>query len=478
MIRTFSLLLALIISPLFAQDIPVHDIGRIYEVQAQIAFPSNEDEICQIVREANRTGRPIVPAGKKHSQGGHALLHGGTVVDMSRLNRTLSIDTQHKTILVQAGVTWEQIQEAANPHGLAVSVMQSSNIFTVGGSLSVNAHGRDPRYSTLIESVKRIKMLLADGTIRWVSRDQDSELFHLAIGGYGLFGIILEAELYLTTNDVYAKASDLVSPEDYPSYFQERVLTNPNAGLHFARFSLGKGQTMTQLIAVTHAKTESRMRSLFPLKSEKNIILNKALLNSLRKTDLAKSALWNLEVWEESIARVSTRNNAMRPPILCLDYDSPKDTDILQEYFIPVDQFALFTSKARDIVEKRSVNLMNVTIRYLKKDSEAFLSYAKEDCFSFVFYINHGLSLQAVEEAKSWTQELVNAALECHGTYYLPYQRYPTLEQLKTAYPEIERFFEKKKAYDPNNIFQNEFYRDYQSRFNTIKLEGISKPHR
>ncbi|MCE5315899.1 MAG: FAD-binding oxidoreductase, partial [Parachlamydia sp.] len=112
------------------------------------------------------------------------MLQGGTVVDMSRLNRILSIDTQNKTILVQAGVTWEQIQESVNPNGLAVAVMQSSNIFTVGGSLSVNAHGRDPRFGPMIDSVKRIKMLLSDGSIRWVSRDQDGELFHLAIGGY------------------------------------------------------------------------------------------------------------------------------------------------------------------------------------------------------------------------------------------------------------------------------------------------------
>ncbi|MCE5318074.1 MAG: hypothetical protein LLG04_12045, partial [Parachlamydia sp.] len=278
---------------------------------------------------------------------------------------------------------------------------------------------------------------------------------------------ILEAELQLSTNDVYAKSSDLVSPEDYPGYFLERVLKDPKVGLHFARFSLGKGQNMTQLVVITHAKTESALKKLFPLKHEKNIVLNKALLNSLRKTEFAKTALWNIEVWEESIAHVSTRNNAMRPPILCLEYESPKDTDILQEYFIPVDQFVFFTSKARNIVQKRAINLMNVTVRYLKKDEEAFLSYAKEDCFSFVFYMNHGLSPNQIEEAKSWTQELVDAALECRGTYYLPYQRYPSLDQLKTAYPEIERFFEKKTVYDPNNIFQNEFYRDYQNRLSS-----------
>ncbi|MCE5315898.1 MAG: FAD-dependent oxidoreductase [Parachlamydia sp.] len=75
MMRTFfySILMAFAFHPLIAQDnIPVHDIGRIYEVQAaQIACPSHEDEIREIVLEANRTRRPIVPAGKKHSQGGH-----------------------------------------------------------------------------------------------------------------------------------------------------------------------------------------------------------------------------------------------------------------------------------------------------------------------------------------------------------------------------------------------------------------------
>jgi FAD/FMN-containing dehydrogenase len=93
-------------------------------------------------------------AGKKHSQGGQTSITGGIVLDMTAFNHILHLDQNTKVITVESGVTWGQIQDYVNPYGLAVEVQQSSNIFTVGGSLGVNAHGRDPRFGPVIETVR------------------------------------------------------------------------------------------------------------------------------------------------------------------------------------------------------------------------------------------------------------------------------------------------------------------------------------
>ncbi len=61
--------------------------------------------------------------------------------------------------------------------------MQSQNIFTVGGSLSVNVHGRDIRHEALIDTVESFRLLMADGTVRNVSREENAELFPYVIGG-------------------------------------------------------------------------------------------------------------------------------------------------------------------------------------------------------------------------------------------------------------------------------------------------------
>ncbi len=64
--------------------------------------------------------------------------------------------------------------------------MQSQNIFTVGGSISVNVHGRDIRYGSLMDTVKSMRLLQADGSIIEISRTKHPELFSLVNGGYGV----------------------------------------------------------------------------------------------------------------------------------------------------------------------------------------------------------------------------------------------------------------------------------------------------
>ena len=59
------------------------------------------------------------------------------------------------------------------------------------------------------------------------------------------------------------------------------------------------------------------------------------------------------------------------------------------------------------------------------------------------------------------TQELVAAALRHQGRYYLPYRLHATPEQFNTAYPQAKKFFELKRKYDPDELFQNEFYLKY-----------------
>lgn len=77
----------------------------------------------------------------------------------------------------------------------AVQAMQSTDIFTVGGSISVNAHGMDHQAGAIAKSIRSMRLMLADGSLRTVSPTQDKELFDLVVGGYGLFGVIVEAEL-------------------------------------------------------------------------------------------------------------------------------------------------------------------------------------------------------------------------------------------------------------------------------------------
>src|SRR5688572_3866794 len=109
---------------------------------------------------------------------------------MTQFNE-MSLDEENMILTVQSGATWHDIQNFLHPR-FAVKSMQSTDIFTVGGSISVNAHGMDHLAGSVGSSIVAMRVMLANGTIVNVSREENPELFSLVVGGYGLFGVILD----------------------------------------------------------------------------------------------------------------------------------------------------------------------------------------------------------------------------------------------------------------------------------------------
>ena len=137
-------------------------------------------------------------------------------------------------------------------------------------------------------------------------------------------------------------------------------------------------------------------------------------------------------------------------------------TSVLQEYFIPVEKLTNFVDKLRIIVDKYNINLVNVSIRHVPGNSESLLTYASQESFAFVLYINILNTKSGQKYAKKWTQQLIDAAIALNGTYYLPYQLYATTKQLHDAYPNFNQLLTCKKEYDPQNKFSNRLLEKYK----------------
>ena len=78
--------------------------------------------------------------------------------------------------------------------------MQSNHDFSVGGTLSVNAHGWPVPFGPFGTTVRALRLMLVDGSVVTCSRTDNPELFALVIGGYGLFGIVLDVDLDMVEN--------------------------------------------------------------------------------------------------------------------------------------------------------------------------------------------------------------------------------------------------------------------------------------
>lgn len=443
------------------------DISRLMPVKMKvIKAEDSEEEIKKVVLDAEKNDDPISIAGMQHSQGGQTLYPNGILLDMKNYDKILDLDVKEKRITVQSGATWAALQEYINPYGLALKVSQSQNIFTIGGSLSVNVHGRDIRHHALIETVESFRLLDAKGQILTVSRQENSELFHTVIGGYGLFGVILDVTLHLTDDELYNIKTKSLPYDEYTSYFKREVLQNDDVKMHLARISVAPDSYLDEMYVTDYyrANDQTRLSDYNTLKRETIIAVPKFFLGLSRYNDWGKKRFWETQkAYTANIdGNLVSRNNVMRSDSAFMDYSNPTKTEVLQEYFVPIDQFADYIDDLRrTLSDEKDFNLLNITIRYVEHNDESLMSYAKDDMFALVMLINQGTDDESKDNTGRVIRNMIDVTLDHNGSYYLPYYGYPTKTQLFEAYPRTEEFFRLKKKYDPDNRFMNLFYEEY-----------------
>ena len=419
---------------------------------------------------ARAKGLKVSIAGSHHSQGGQTYTAGGVQFDMRGFRKVLAIDTVAQTITVESGVTWDEVQRALAPVGLAIKVMQSSNIFTVGGTMSANAHGRDLDVTQVVEVVERFHLLKADGEVVEVSRAENPELFSLVIGGYGMYGVILDVTLKVTRDELYVQRAVSMDYTAFPAYFADSIRADSNVVLMLVRPSIDPDpdRFLREVVVVTWEHAAKGTPGSMALTEEAHVARDRFFLSISRRFEWARKLRWWLQKRVElgaGAVRVMSRNNAMRPPLAPLEllrYESSKNTDIIQEYYVPTRNFVRFMDRFREILLDSDMNVMSSTVRYVSPNATPVLAYAPtEPVFAVIQMSNVGLDSTSQAKAAAVTGQLVDAAIYYGGTYYLTYQLYPSATQLYQAYPRAGEAFERKRFYDPAETFSSKFYERY-----------------
>lgn len=434
---------------------------------------NSEDDIRKALKFARDNNLKITCAGQQHSMGGQTFTHGGLVLDLRNFNR-IQLDKEHKRVNIQSGARWWQLQQLLDREGLSVKAMQSINIFSVGGTLSVNAHGIDPAPGPIAPTVRSLRVMLSNGDVVNASPTENAELFRHVLGGYGLFGVILDAELDIVDNEMYSRSTHYLDFKEFPAYYREHLEGNKDVGLTFGRLSVSP-RTFLRETAV-HIYTKTPFDGQLPeLKPARHNLLGRFIINFSKTGGFGRWVRWTLEKYAEPhLHECVSRNQAMNQKEACLVsrneemYDDMAylknrlaDTDILQEYFIPYDRMPEFVEGLRETVQRNKANLLNVTIRTVHQDKVTALPYAREDMFGFVLYFNVKFNDKENEILRKTTVDLIDVAEKAGGTYYLPYQLFYSKEQLQRAYPGVDDFFKAKTQFDPIGLFSNKFYEKY-----------------
>lgn len=146
--------------------------GGIYRIVPRaVLIPASISDVRELVRDAERTGTPLVPRGAGSGMPG-GNVGTGHIVDLSQGFRSLAIDPGARTATAGASVTWAEITTAARPHGLRLPPDPSSGAFaTSGGMVSTNAAGpRTVRYGSVRRWVEALQVVGSDGECRWIRR--------------------------------------------------------------------------------------------------------------------------------------------------------------------------------------------------------------------------------------------------------------------------------------------------------------------
>jgi len=393
--------------------------------------------------------------------GGQVAVAGGLHLDMRQMNRLVWLRTVDRTARVQAGMRWRDLQEVIDPHGLAVRTMQSYSNFTVGGSVSVNAHGRYVGHGPVGHTVRALQIVLADGSLVEASRAENADLFRAAIGGYGAVGVITEVELDLTDNVRIERQVEAVALADYAGWFRATVASNPHAILHNADLV---PPDFDAPVCVSWLRTE------------RSLTETRRLVPRGQSYALEQNVIWAVtelpggQAMRKSVVHPLLLN---KPAVKWLNHEASLDaaeleprtrsmsTYVLQEYFVPERQFLSFTREMARVLRSRNVEALNVSIRHSPADRDSLLPWATEDVFSFVLYFKQRVSQAALAEVGSWTRELIDAALRHQGRYYLPYQLHASASQFEAAYPGVADLRDVKRRHDPAGKFSNELWRRY-----------------
>ena len=434
------------------------------KIDTIIQVPNNKKEIeiqlKNVLKYAKENNLKISIAGAKHSMGGHTIYPNGILLNMLP-HKEMKLDTKNNILTIGSGALWEDALLYLDKKGKSIAIMQAFSSFSIGGSISVNGHGWQKDSPPISSSVISFTLMKENGVIINCSRQENSELFQLVLGGYGLFGVILDIKLKVVENEALQYKYIRLNPENYVNYYKKYISENPNVNLVFGRLRISDKHFLEEATLNFFEKVDVNIPTL---QIEKSTETQRLVFRGSVDNEYGKRLRWDLETGMNKVSKneIYSRNELLNDHVSLIENKDPSSTDLLQEYFIPERNFNKFITDMKPILQNSKIDLLNITIRGVHQDNDSYLNYARENVFGFVLLFNQKKTDKQEVEMKKLTNKLVEVALKNEGTYYLPYRLHIDKDKMRKSYPNADVFFQLKLKYDPDELFNNKFYQYYK----------------
>ena len=455
-------------APTRAQVLSTEDLGTIVEAVKQVA-DDNADK-------PDHLKRGVIARGMGRSYGDPAQNAGGLVIDMQRFNKIHSIDPDTALVVVDGGVTLDQLMKAALPYGLWVPVLPGTRQVTIGGAIGPDIHGKNHHSAgSFGNHVVSMDLLVASGEILTLTPggsddDPDGELFWATVGGMGLTGIIVQATIRMTKTETafFIADGDLTSNFDetiefhadgsehnytYSSAWFDAISPEPKLGR--AAISRGSLSTLDQLKELAPKLAKDPLKFSAPQLITVPDIFPNFTMNKL--TMKAVGQAWWLKSGEYR-DQVQNLTQFYQPLDLIGEWNRGYGSrGFLQyQFVVPREATSELKSIVRSIQASGHYSALNV-FKLFGEGNRAPLSFPMPGWNICVdFPIKPGLG--------HFLDELDKRVLDFGGRLYLAKESRTSAEKFHQMYPQMQSWLDTRNQIDPTGVFASDMSRRLELR--------------
>lgn len=432
-------------------------------------------QLCQAVTEANRDGCKVSVFGGRHSLGGQPFRTDSVCLDLSSLNQVLDLDSTSGVLRIQGGCRWPDIREflAKQPRSgeRAWEIHQKQtgvDSVSVAGSVSVNAHGNVLHSGPISSDIAWLKLIGPNGSEVYCDRRVNSELFELAVGGMGLFGVISEIGLQLVPQQRFLRHSSvdqalnvikLWSEQDHGYEYGDMQLNVDPASSGFLDLGIANlrepiGADLDVSGTVSPAKW-GQLLTLSHFDKHQAFECYRTYASEVDGCEETRDD-FHWDFYQENYHEA-----------LEAQFGLPPSSDVLAEFFVPASHAEQLLQVARTEARRLKVDIILATLRAIEACEVSFLRWAKQDYVCLVLAMHTEHSTTSLARTDQFCSSLCEFCCRNTGSFYLPYRKFATSEQLQAAYPNLDEFVRKKMDYDPGELFGSDWFEAIKERIAT-----------
>jgi FAD/FMN-containing dehydrogenase len=444
----------------------------------EVATVSSVSDLQRALRRAAASGHVVSIAGGRHAMGGQQFADQSLMLDMTRLNRIRSLDRVTGVVEVEAGIMWPALvdyllaSQEGRPRQWGIAQKQTgADRMTIGGALSANVHGRGLTMKPFIDDVESFVLVDARGNARTCSRTENAELFRLAIGGYGLFGVISTVKLRLMPRRKIQRVVEVRSIDDLPKVFEQCIAD----GFIFGDFQFSIDETSDDFLRKGVFSCYRPVDPQTPIPQTRRGLSDEdwQALVVLAHTDKATAFEQYSKFYLSTSGQIYWSDTHQMSTYLD-DYHAQLDkqlgvtdraTEMITEIYVPRPALPSFMAEVAGAFRRNGVPIIYGTVRLIEQENESFLAWAKQPYACIIFNLHVVHTPIGIEQAGQAFRDLIDMGMKRGGHYYLTYHRYARRDQVEACYPQISEFLSLKRRYDPEERFQSEWYRHYKRMF-------------